>query len=62
MLDNSGLLAWVANVAILISMITVIISGQHFVKMKRFFEILFRCLFFHYHLSLILLFDILNKF
>jgi len=42
MLDNSGLLAWVANVAILISMITVIISGQHFVKMKRFFEILFR--------------------
>ena len=62
MLDNSGLLAWVANVAILISMITVIISGQHFVKMKRFFEILFRCLFFHCHLSLILLFDILNKF
>ena len=44
MLDNSGLLAWVANVAILISMITVIISGQHIVKMKRFFEILFRCL------------------
>jgi len=29
-------------VAIVISMITVIISGQHIVKMKRFFEILFR--------------------